>query len=105
MKNTLLLCIGLLSRAVALVPAGFANSTLDLPPPDKDDDITVETRGPVHEAYARPLNATPRPGPVVPKQPPEPIKELPPDQKPDGDQIEWIPGYWAWDNDQSDTFG
>ena len=34
---------------------------------------------------------------MVPKQPPDPIQELPPDQKPSGQNIQWIPGYWAWD--------
>ncbi|MDY3556232.1 hypothetical protein R5W24_005395 [Gemmata sp. JC717] len=33
------------------------------------------------------------------KQPPEPIEELPPDQKPEGDNVQWIPGYWGWDED------
>src|SRR6516162_10216325 len=101
MKLTSLI-IGLVSLGVVLVPAGFADTKLDLQPPDNNGDITVETRGPVHEAYATPLNATPRPGPVVAKQPPEPIKELPPDQKPEGDNIEWIPGYWGWDSDRGD---
>ena len=60
-------------------------------------------KGPVHEAYAEPAqNAVPQPGPVVPKQPPNLIEELPPAEKPDGDNVEWIPGYWAWDEDRND---
>jgi hypothetical protein len=39
---------------------------------------------------------------MVPKQPPAPIEELPPDQKPAGDNVQWIPGYWAWDDDRND---
>lgn len=66
-----------------------------------DDDISVEARGPVHEAFARPTDMAPGPGPVVPKKPPGPIAELPPDQKPEGDVI-WIRGYWAWDLDRKD---
>src|SRR5207253_5149589 len=40
--------------------------------------------------------------PVVPKKPPDPVPEEPPNQKPQGDNVEWIPGYWAWDQDKSD---
>jgi hypothetical protein len=67
-----------------------------------DDGATVQPRGPVHEAYAQPYDANPRPGPVVPKKPPAPITEVPPDQKPEGDNVQWIPGYWAWDSDRND---
>jgi hypothetical protein len=45
----------------------------------------------------------PQAGPVVTKKPPDPIEEQPPDQKPDGRDVRWIPGYWAWD-DQSNDF-
>jgi hypothetical protein len=33
---------------------------------------------------------------------PDPIEELPPDQKPEGNNVQWIPGYWAWDEDRND---
>jgi hypothetical protein len=66
------------------------------------DGVEVMARGPVHEAYAEPVNARPGPGPVVPKQPPSPIAEEPPDQRPDGDNVRWIPGYWAWDDGSKD---
>jgi hypothetical protein len=64
--------------------------------------VEVQTRGPVHEAYAEPEQARPVPTLVVPKEPPEMINELPPDEKPEGDNVVWIPGYWGWDVDQSD---
>jgi hypothetical protein len=38
---------------------------------------------------------------VVTKQPPEPVEEVPPEVKPEGNAI-WAPGYWAWDDDQQD---
>ena len=44
----------------------------------------------------------PRPGPVVPKEPPPPVEELPPDQRPEGTNVQWIPGYWAWDDTRND---
>jgi hypothetical protein len=100
MKTTYLY-IGFLSLALALAPPGFADSKI-VPNSSDNDDIAVDTRGLVHEAYAAPVNFSPRPGPVVDKKPPDPIKELPPDQKPEGDNVEWIPGYWGWDTDRKD---
>jgi hypothetical protein len=77
--------------------------------PEKDDTqpatpqgVDVLGRGPVHEAFAEPDTANPRPTPIVPKKPPDPIEEVPPDQKPEGDNVQWIPGYFAWDDDSSD---
>jgi hypothetical protein len=68
-------------------------------PPSAPDNYEVLARGPVHEAYAGPVDFTPEPGPVADKAPPEPIDELPPDQKPEGDDVEWITGYWSWDEE------
>ncbi len=60
------------------------------------------TQGPVHEAFAAPVVHDPQAATTVPKQPPDPIQELPPDQKPSGQNIQWIPGYWAWDVTRND---
>ncbi len=62
----------------------------------------VLTRGPIHEAFAEPTTRDPSPGPAVAKQPPAAIEEVPPDLKPAGDNVMWIPGYWAWDEDRED---
>jgi hypothetical protein len=74
------------------------------PPPGQADDQgpQVMTRGPVHEAFAAPVVHDPVPGPVVPKDPPQVIEEMPPDQKPAGENIQWIPGYWSWDVTRND---
>ena len=56
---------------------------------------------PSHEAFAETVAFDPEPGIIVPKAPPEAINEIPPDQKPDGD-VDWIPGYWGWDDDRND---
>jgi hypothetical protein len=69
--------------------------------PVQPDDVEVLARGPLHEAYAQPVNSRPGPGAIIPKQPPGQVTELPPDQKPEG-AVVWIPGYWAWDGDRSD---
>lgn len=66
--------------------------------PDTPDAVEVLARGPVHEAFATTAEA-PAAAPIVTKQPPEPIEELPPDQKPEGENVQWIPGYWHWDDD------
>jgi hypothetical protein len=92
--------------------AGLVRTQEPPPPPQPHDQaapsdfsqpgVEVQARGPVHEAYAEPTVRGPRPSPVVPKQPPDPIEEMPPDQKPAGDNVQWIPGYWSWDEDRSD---
>ncbi|MBX9623950.1 MAG: hypothetical protein K2X82_09095, partial [Gemmataceae bacterium] len=71
------------------------------PPPAGDDGPEVLARGPVHEAYAATVEQ-PGPGEVAPNPPPEPVEELPPDQKPEGENVQWIPGYWDWDEERAD---
>ena len=62
----------------------------------------VQTRGPVHEAFAGIISYNPEPGVVVTKAPPEPIEEVSPEERPEGDNVAWIPGYWAWDDERND---
>ena len=71
-------------------------------PADAEEGVQVLTRGPVHEAFAETVTFDPEPGIVVPKAPPAAIEELPPDQKPEGANVAWIPGYWGWDDERSD---
>jgi hypothetical protein len=54
-------------------------------------------RGPVHEAFAEQFSSDPLPTEVVSKEPPEAIDEVPPNFKPEGENIQWISGYWGWD--------
>jgi hypothetical protein len=69
---------------------------------DVDDGVQVLTRGPIHEAFAETVTFDPEQGLVVPTQPPAAIEELPPDQKPEGANVAWIPGYWGWDDEGND---
>jgi hypothetical protein len=62
--------------------------------------VEVMARGPVHEAFATPTSE-PQATKPVPKQPPRPLEEMPPDERPAGDVL-WIPGYWAWDEERND---
>src|SRR5581483_2951856 len=75
----------------------------DAQAPDQDEPgVEVQTRGPIHEAMMQPHGDKVAPSAPVAKEPPPPIPELPPEQKPEGDNIQWIPGYWAWDSERND---
>ncbi len=39
---------------------------------------------------------------MVPKAPPAAIEEVPPEQRPEGANVAWIPGYWGWDDERND---
>ena len=61
----------------------------------------VLSRGPVHEAFAEPVNTQLETGLIAPSQPPPNIEEVPPADRPQGRQFVWIPGYWSWDADRN----
>lgn len=69
---------------------------------DPDRELDLLTKGPLHEAFAELPQNNPEPNPLVTRQPPETVKELPPKYQPEGENVEWIPGYWAWDEDRAD---
>ena len=56
--------------------------------------------GPLHEAFAQPVELDPLDYPVIPFQPPAPIDEAPPETRPEGSNVIWISGYWAFDPDE-----
>ena len=62
----------------------------------------VLARGPVHEAFAGMVILDPGPGILVNIAPPDAVEELPPEERPEGENVSWIPGYWAWDDERSD---
>ena len=68
----------------------------------QSDQEEVMTRGPVHEAFATAVTFDPQPGLTISVKPPEPVDELPPEQQLEGDNVAWIPGYWAWDEERQD---
>ncbi|MBE3098472.1 MAG: YXWGXW repeat-containing protein, partial [Planctomycetes bacterium] len=74
-------------------------AALATPAPEVPGGVEVLARGPVHEAFAEPIVANPGPGMIVSVAPPGPIQEAPPADRPVG--AIWIPGYWGWDDDQS----
>ncbi len=99
--------IGFLAAILAVACTGLSPSTaraLQPPPPrpEGEDGVLVLTRGPVHEAFAETVTFDPEPGIVVTMAPPNPIDEVPPDQRPEGADVTWIPGYTAWDDERND---
>jgi len=97
-------------------PSSLAQPPGQGQPPAGDDDsdkgevtateqpagTTVLTRGPIHEAFGQPTIFNPKPGLQIPKKPPQAVEELPPEEKPEGDNVSWIGGYWSWDEDKND---
>jgi len=59
-------------------------------------------RGPVHEAFAEQYNQDPIDGLLVDRAPPPPVPEIPPEIRPEGENVEWLSGYWFWDDDRND---
>jgi hypothetical protein len=98
----------------SLWPAALACMVLIASQPvsgqDDGDGVATEaglqelTRGPIHEAFAEPVIFDPKPGLIVKKEPPKAIEELPPEQKPEGDLVAFIAGYWGFDEDKDDFF-
>jgi len=88
--------------AIGAAPAAAGEPAEQPGPADAQEGVEVLTRGPVHEAFAETVSFDPRPGIVVAKEPANPIEEVPPAQKPEGADVAWIPGYWAWDGERGD---
>jgi hypothetical protein len=94
---------GLAVALVILIGVSWNLAICRAQQPDNDvPGAQVLTRGPVHEAFAGMVTFNPEPGVVVTKAPPGVIEEVPPAERPEGDNVTWIPGYWAWDDERSD---
>ncbi len=83
------------------VPAGGAPAPAAVLPPQQGDPQVLD-EGPIHEAFADPAGLEAKPRVVVNREPTEPINELPPEVKPDGNNLAWIPGYWMSSEEQGD---
>lgn len=95
----LLTLVGGLWTATAIFPQTVLAQQVDTV---ATTDVEILARGPLHEAFAEPVVFDPTAGLVVPKRPPQDIEELPTEQKPEGENVAWIPGYWGWDDDRDD---
>jgi hypothetical protein len=74
----------------------------DVPEEELPAGSEVLARGPVHEAFAKPVTMDAQAPDTVSQPPPENIQEIPPTEKPAGADVVWVPGYWAWDTDRND---
>lgn len=89
--------------ALAIATGTAYGQTADqVPPVPSEEQPEVLTRGPVNEAFAQPVNVEEESDFTVTTAPPPDIEETPPEDRPDGDQFAWIPGYWAWDSDRDE---
>lgn len=91
-----------LTALLAIGTTAWGQQVAQQQPAAGQKGLEVLTRGPVHEAFAETITFDPEPGVVVPKAPPDPIDEIAPDQRPEGANVTWIPGYWGWDDERSD---
>jgi hypothetical protein len=99
-----LACVGLAVAAQgALGAARMCAQELLAAPGGDAPPFEVLEQGPVHEAFAAPFaDAGPVVGPVLPHEPPAPVEELPPEVRPEGERVEWLPGYWQWAAERED---
>ncbi len=86
------------NRGGAYAPQGIAlrNTTLAAA------EARALNAGPIHEAFLEPLSTNVEPSIVVRNEPPQPIDETPPAYRPEAANLEWIPGYWMWLEQQND---
>ena len=72
------------------------------PPIPSQEVPEILNQGPIHEAFAQPVDLVTESGIISPQEPPTDIIENPADEKPESSDYLWIPGYWAWDAERSD---
>jgi hypothetical protein len=93
-----------LAAALLLVepPTRAAQGALGEWPEMTPYGMEYNARGEVHDAFAEPTRNEPVQGVLASKQAPAPVKEKPPEEKPEGDNLTFIPGYWSWDDETAD---
>lgn len=88
--------------AIETLPPPLDDLASIAPASFQDENVEILTRGTLHEAFASVHQANVEPAPLVDNVPPQPIDEVAPEYKPEGNNVQWIPGYWAWDDGQTD---
>lgn len=111
-KLTAAWALGLVAAASTIVsPDASAQTGSQLPqaafstaanPEDLDAYGEELLRGPVHEAFAEQYNQDPIAGVTIDRAPPPPVNEIPPEIRPEGDNVQWLSGYWFWDDTRGD---
>ena len=111
MRPTQISKLALALFVIALAHFGWSNVWLapnaasaqegNPPPIPAGEQPEALTRGPVHESFAEPIVTQRQEYISTPSEPPENIDETPPDDRPEGNNVDWVPGYWAWDADRN----
>ena len=83
-----------------LEPASAWAQDAVAPPTPAEEQPEALTRGPVHESFAQPVVTDTQDAMGTTTAPPPNIVETPPDERPVGGSVAWVPGYWAWDADR-----
>ncbi len=96
--KTIMMIVMAMVLGTGVPVAGAADLAPPIPTAEQPE---VLTQGPVNEAFAQPVNLEDQTGLIASTAPPAAISEVPPPERPAGDQFAWIPGYWAWDSDRS----
>lgn len=91
-----------ISSGFNVTPAASQEDPSDIYETDISDQMQVLDTGPMHEAFAETSSPDAQAGMVVPKSPPDPINEIPPEPEDLEEGAQWISGYWAWDDDRND---
>jgi hypothetical protein len=76
--------------------------TQDVTELKKQEGVEPQLKGPVHEAFFADSVTEPKASQIVTKDPPADLEELPPADKPEGDDIQWYSGYWEFDQERND---
>src|SRR5690606_14782362 len=88
------LLLGVVPSALAQTITGQAAESMP--------DTEVLEQGPIHAAFAEPHSISEQSTELIPAKPPPPIQELPPEERPEGENVEWLSGYWMWDQSRED---
>ena len=97
MMNVMMIVMAMMMTTTILL----GEATGQAPPIPAEEQPEVLMRGPVNESFAQPVNLEIQVGFTVPIEPPAYIEEIPPLERPAGEQFAWVPGYWAWDSDRN----
>ncbi len=68
---------------------------------DPTGQYEILLQGPVHEAFGVPTEQSAK-SMVVDIAPPPPIQEERPAELPEGNNVQWVEGYWMWEADRKD---
>lgn len=68
---------------------------------DPTGEYEILLQGPVHEAFGVPTEQSAK-SMIVDIAPPPPIQEERPAEVPEGNNMQWVDGYWMWEADRKD---